>query len=127
MPDAGVPAESLAIVEVIAGAIRRELGGEVDAYPGRRDPDQADPLNRAFRAVVRAVLAGVGVPGVALGAATSATLLAVAARRLRAEGWDDHQARTLVQEEAGSPDDWLAFLILSSRPQIQPLLDPDGP
>ncbi len=49
---------ALALVERIAGAIRHELGAEVDAYPGLRDPDRADPLNRAFRAVVRSLLSG---------------------------------------------------------------------
>jgi len=47
MSDAGIPAEALAILEVVAGAIRRELGAAIDAYPGRREPEQADPLNRA--------------------------------------------------------------------------------
>ena len=104
----------MAIVEVIAGAIRR-------------DPDRAHPLDRAFRAVARGVLAAGGGPGAALGVVTSAALLAVAARLLRAEGKDDNQGRLLVQEEVGSPDDWLAFLILSSRPQVESLLDPDRP
>ena len=37
----------------------------------------------------------------------------------------DGRVKFLIEEEPGSPDDWLAFLILSSRPQIQPLLDTD--
>ena len=56
MSDANLSIEALAIIEVVAGAIRDELGEEVDAYPGRREPEGADPLNRAFRAVVRAIL-----------------------------------------------------------------------
>ena len=33
----------------------------------------------------------------------------------------------LIDEEPGSPDDWLCFLILSSRAQIEHLLGPGGP
>jgi len=125
MDDADVPAEVLAIIEVIAGAIRRELGEAVDAYPGCRAPEGADPLNRAFRAVVRALLAAAGVPDGDLPASVSRTLLLVATRRLEAAGWDDRQVGWLIAEEPGSPDDWLTYLALSSRPQIEPLLDPD--
>ena len=53
MPDADVPPEALALIELVAGAIRRELGEEVDAYPGCRSPEDADPLNRVFRSVAR--------------------------------------------------------------------------
>lgn len=127
MSDADLPVQALAIIEVVAGAIRAELGEEVDAYPGRRSPREADPLNRAFRAVVRAVL----VPSTS--AARDADSLVhwalrrVAEQRLAAEGWDDHQVKMLIDEEPGSPDDWLCFLILSSRAQIEPLLTPDDP
>ena len=34
MSDADVPAEALALIEAVAGAIRDELGEEIDAYPG---------------------------------------------------------------------------------------------
>ena len=125
MSDPDVPAEALALVERIAGAIRDELGEEVDAYPGCRSPEGADPLNRAFRAVVRSLLAADGVPADELAASVSRTLRLVAERRLASEGRDDDRVKALIEEEPGSPDDWLCFLILSSRPQIEPLLDPD--
>ncbi len=127
MSDADLPVQALAIIEVVAGAIRDELGEEVDAYPGRRSPEGADPLNRTFRAIVRAIL----VPSTS--AARDADSLVhwalrrVAERRLAAEGRDDHQVKALIDEEPGSPDDWLCFLILSSRAQIEPLLTPDDP
>jgi hypothetical protein len=126
MSDADVPAETLAVIEVIAGAIRDELGGEVDAYPGCQTPEGADPLNRAFRAVVRALLTAAGVPGDDLAALVSRTLRGAAERRLEGEGWGD-RVRTLIDDEPGSPDDWLCFLALSSRPQIEPLPEPDDP
>ncbi len=125
MPDAEVPAEALAVVERIARAIRNELGEAIDAYPGCRSPDGADPLNRAFGAIVRALLAMDPFSGGDLAGSVSRSLLRVASRRLGAEGWDDLQIKILIEEEPGHPDDWLIFLILSSRSQIEPLLDPD--
>jgi hypothetical protein len=128
MPDADVPAEILAIIETIAGAIRDELGEEIDAYPGLRLPERADPFNRAFRAIARAILRGDADDAEVPPTLVSQALCRVAERRLTAEGWDDRQVRHLIEQEPGSPDDWLVFLILSSRPQIEPLLkleDPD--
>ncbi len=127
MSDADVPPEALAIIAVVAGAIREELGAEVDAYPGRRSPEGADPLNRALRAVVRAIL-GPNTSGIeGPHSLVSLVLRHVAERRLAAEGWNDHQVKVLLDLEPGSPDDWLAYLILSSRAQIEPLLTPDDP
>ena len=37
-------------------AIREELGEAIDAYPGCRSPEGADPINRAFRAVARSLI-----------------------------------------------------------------------
>src|SRR3954451_3577763 len=118
MTEAGVPAETLATIEIIARAIRHELGEEADAYPGCRSPEGADPLNRAFRAVARSLLAAAGVPAGDLGASLSRALLLVATGRLEAGGWDGHQVKDLIEGEPGSPDDWLGFLALASRPQI---------
>jgi len=126
MPDAEVPAEALALVERIAGAIRDELGEEIDAYPGASSPELADPINRAFRAVVRSLLEADATPDQSLPALVSLTLHRAAEHRLAAEGWDDHRVRLLLDLEPGSPDDWLCLLILSSREQIEPLLGPGG-
>ncbi len=126
MSDADVPTGALALIETIADAIRRELGDEIDAYPGRRTPEGSDPLNRAFRAIVRSLLAADGVPADDLIAAVSRTLHMVAERRLLGEGWAGDRARALIEDEPGSPDDWLGFLALSSRTQIEPLIDPDS-
>ena len=127
MPDAEIPTEALAIIEIIAGAIRDELGEEIDAYPGLRLPERADPFNRAFRAIVRAILRG-DVPDAEVPPTlVSHTLRQVAELRLAAEGWDDRQVRLLIEKEPGSPDDWMVFLILSSRAQIEPRLRPEDP
>ncbi len=127
MSDDDLPVHALAIIEVVAGAIRAELGEEVDAYPGRREPEGADPLNRAFRAIVRAVLGPHTSYIEGTHSLVSRALRRVAERRLAAEGRDDHQVKTLIDEEPGSPDDWLCYLILSSRAQIEHLLEPGGP
>src|SRR3954466_3413863 len=122
MPDAEVPAEALALVERVAGAVRDELGEEVDAYPGASSPELADPINRAFRAVVRALLEAGAIPAPSLPALVSRTLRRAAENRLAAEGWDDRRVRLLLDLEPGSPDDWLCYLTLSSRDQIEPQL-----
>ena len=56
MPDDGVPPEALIVIELVAGAVRDELGDEIDAYPGHAAPEQADPINRAFQAAVLSLL-----------------------------------------------------------------------
>jgi hypothetical protein len=56
MPELDISSATLALLERIARAIRRELGEVIDAYPGGRSPEQADPLNRSFRAIVRSLL-----------------------------------------------------------------------
>ena len=126
MPEIHVPAEALALVDRIAAAVRGELGPEGDAYPGCRTPEGADPLNRAFRAVVAELLAAEGVSASQLATTTSRVLLHVATRRLATEGHDAPAIKSLIEEEPGGPDDWLAFLILSAPEQIDPLLDTDA-
>ena len=101
MPDADVPAGALALVARIAGAVRDELGEEIDAYPGISSPDLADPLNRAFRAVVRSLLEADGIPGASLATLVSRTLRLAAEYRLAAEGWDERQVRLLIDLEPG--------------------------
>jgi hypothetical protein len=115
----------LNLLERIAEAIREELGEEIDAYPGCRSPEGADPMNRAFRAVVRSLFVADLPPTGDRNSLVSRALRQLAERRLAAEGWDYQQVKFLIEDEPGSPDDWLAFLILSSRSQIEPLLDPD--
>ncbi len=127
MSDADVPAEALALIARIAGVIRDELGEAIDAYPGATAPELADPINRIFRAIARMILS-LNTSGIeSTDSLLSQALRRVAERRLAAEGWDDLQVKNLIDEEPGSPDDWLVFLILSSRAQIEPLLTPDDP
>ena len=118
MPDADV----LALVELIAQAIRDELGEEIDAYPGFRAPERSDPINRAFRAVVAAILNRnlAHAPQ-----ELSPTLRLIAERRLVMDAFDALLIKRLLDEEPGSPDDWMVFLILSSRQQVTDVFRPD--
>ena len=110
MPDADRLAGAEACLGAAAAAIRAELGAEVDAYPGHRSPEAADPLNRAFRAAARSALAGPGSAAEDLPSLVSATLRRLAEARLAGEGIDDGRVRLLLDLEPGAPDDWLAFL-----------------
>jgi hypothetical protein len=126
MPNSDVRPATLTLLERIVGAIRKELGESIDTYPGGRSPEGADPINRAFRAVVRSLAEADLPPGTHIDGIVSRALRLLARRRLAAEGWDDDQVKSLIEEEPGGPDDWLAFLILSSRAQLEPLLDRRG-
>ena len=123
MNDPDAPSANLDLIERIAAAIRDALGEEVDAYPGASTPEQADPFNRAFRAVVQSLIDTDGTSDSSRPDLVSRTLRRLAEHRLAIEGWDQDQIRLLITQEPGSPDDWLAFLVLSSRLQLEPLLD----
>jgi hypothetical protein len=116
---------NLRLLERIAEAIREELGEAIDAYPGCRSPEGADPIHRAFRAVVRRLVEDDDLHESVLDRSLSKVLCVLADRRLAREGWADHDVKSLIEVEPGNPDDWLVFLILSAREQIEPLLDPD--
>ena len=114
----------------IARAIRAEFGPDMDhEYPGLRDPAEAGPVNRAFRAVAgHALRASARSRGVARVNPTS-VLAAVARTRLAGLGLDEHVISSLLALEPGPRADWLAFLILTTPGRIRDLLDTevDGP
>jgi hypothetical protein len=109
-PHAQTP--EFALVELIAGTIRAELGDEVEACPGFARPEQAEPVNRVFRAITRRLLEPIGAPGDDVAALTSRALRELARRRLAAGGLGEAGIKTLLELEPGTPDDWLVFLIL---------------
>src|SRR4051794_14979886 len=105
--------DALDLVEAIAAAIREELGDDGEACPGFRAPEQAEPLNRAFRAIVQLILGSVVAPGDDPSRTVSRALRRLVERRLEAGGLREPRARVLLELEPGTPDDWLAFLLLT--------------
>jgi hypothetical protein len=101
-----------ALIETIAETIREELGDEVEACPGFARPEQAEPLNRLFRALVRRLLEPAVEPVHDRSRLTSWVLQELARRRLATGGLNESQIKTLLELEPGTPDDWLTFLLL---------------
>jgi hypothetical protein len=107
-----VDTPTLATVALIAETIRQQLGDEVEACPGCTRPEQAEPLNRLFRAVVRRLLEPIVESSHDLSRVTSWILRKLTQERLTAGGLDERQIRMLLELEPGTPDDWLTFLLL---------------
>ncbi len=99
MLDPPIPPEALALVELIAGAIRAVLGAEIDAYPGHGSPERADPMTCAFHAIVVAILRKQCIDDLTV---VSALLYRAEVRHLTVEGYDGDRVRRLIQEEPGS-------------------------
>ena len=116
-PDEHAP--ELALIEGFAGATRRDLGDGVEACPGHHSSDQAEPLNRASRAVVRHVLGPLVRPGHDLPGEVTRVLQQVARGRPEAGGLGEPQVRTRLELEPGTPGDWLGFLILAPWPEVR--------
>ena len=124
MFDSCEPTAEFAQVERIASAIRRELGDEVEAFPGFRAPEEAEPLNRIFRALARCILE----PGVApeddLSRRVSQAFLRLVRRRLAAGGLGDVEIPILLDLEPGTLDDWFTFLLLTPWAEVRFWLRP---
>jgi hypothetical protein len=101
-----------ALIETVAETIRGELGDEVEACPGFQTPEQADPLNRVFRALTRRILEPIVASGYELSDLVTRVLRELVTKRLTAGGLSEFQIRLLLDLEPGVPDDWLTFLIL---------------
>jgi hypothetical protein len=102
----------IVLVERIAAGIRAELGTAIEVCPGHASPEHAEPLNRAFRAVVRCVLEPVAIAQDDLPRLVSHILRRIVVRRLEAGGLGERATQTLLDFEPGTPDDWLTFLLL---------------
>jgi hypothetical protein len=100
------------LIEMIAGTIRSELGDEVEVCPGLHTPEEAEPLNRVFRALVRRILEPLAAPGQDFPSLVTWALRQLVVRRLAAGGLNATQIRILLDLEPGVPDDWLTFLLL---------------
>jgi hypothetical protein len=112
MSNANEHTAEFALIETIAGTIRGELGDAVEACPGFRSPEHAEPLNRVFGALARHLLEPVVAPDDDLSRFVSWVLSRLVARRLAAGGLGERPIRVLFDLEPGTPDDWLIFLVL---------------
>jgi hypothetical protein len=116
MCDTRDPPDAVALIEAIAAALREELGVPIEEQPGFRQPGEAGQVNRAFRAMSRAILR----PGVRAGedpsTALSDVLRRLARRRLGAGLLDAREVDHLLGLEFDGRDDWLAYLILMLQP-----------
>ncbi len=117
----------LGLVAGLARAIRAEFGPGMDhEYPGRIDPAEAGPVNRAYRAAASHALEAVaharGVPPIPPVEAVAA----VARRRLAAEGLGPRQVEALLAREPGPRPDWAAFLSLTTADRLRDLLADDA-
>ena len=120
------PTGSLALVERIAGAVRGELGEEIDPYPGLRDPDQRRPAQpRLPRRRPFAPGGGRRAPRPTWPRPRPARSSGPPPSGWRPTNRDAVAIKMLIEDEPGHPDDWLCFLILADLAQIEPLLDPD--
>lgn len=84
MFDTYLRSAEFALVETIAETIRRELGDEVEACPGFQAPEEAEPLNRIFRALARRLLEPIVAPGHELSSLVTWVLRRLVTRRLAA-------------------------------------------
>jgi hypothetical protein len=127
MFDAHERPAALALIEAIATALRTELAGEIEEQPGFRDPLEAGQVNRAFRITARTILRTITAHADDLSALLNSVLLRLAWRRLAAELLDTREIEHLLGLEPAARDDWLIFLILTTRSEIEHLLQTRGP
>ncbi len=97
----------------IAKALREEFSVGIDAHPGGPG-SEAGMVNRAFRVVVRSLLARMGD---AEGGArrVDRALRLVALTRLEEHGVEGRRAEQLIDSEPGLGERWLAYLGLAPQ------------
>ena len=115
-----------ALLESIAGALRTELGSEIEEQPAFRDPAEAGQVNRAFRVVASVILRSIALPDESPAMLLTGVLLRLAQRRLAQSGVSECDAEFLLQVEPDR-DDWLAFLLLTTDAEIAHLLESERP
>ena len=116
-----------ALIEEIASRWREELGVAIEDQPGHHDPSGAGQVNRCFRVTVGCILRTLAPTVDDLPALLSWVLGRVARRRLEAGGLDARQVENLLLLESNGRDDWITFLILTAREEIEFLLATRGP
>ncbi len=109
------------VIQRIVEAWRAEFGITIDAHPGGEDTE-AGVVNRAFRAVARAILEGGVSPGDDPTAVLTWVLRQAALRRLGESGVDVRRSEGLLELEPGLGDRWLAYLALAPASVVDDLL-----
>jgi hypothetical protein len=100
-------------IMAIAKALREEFGLSIDAHPGGLD-SEAGVVNRAFRVVVRSLLARIGDPeDVAIRADWVLRRLALA--RLMEHGVEGQRAEQWIDSEPELGDRWLTYVALAPQ------------
>jgi hypothetical protein len=127
MREACDPPDDLALFEAIAAALRDELGVAIEAQPGFHGADEAGQVNRAFRAMTRTILREGGPAGDDSPVSPSEVLRRLARGRLGAGLLDAREVEHLLSLEFDGRDDWLAYLVLVPRSEIDHLLETQGP
>ena len=116
-----------ALIARIAGALRDELGSEIEEQPALHDPSQAGQVNRAYRVVALCILTTIVPPEEKLAKVLNWVLTRITRQRLADFGLDDQATHALLSTESADRDDWLAFLILTPAQEIDYLLHNPGP
>lgn len=122
-PDFDSETAEFHLVIGLAGALREELGREIEDQPGGPDPAGAGQVSRAFRAAVRYLLGTLAPTGTDLATLLSQTLARAARVRLAEGGLADQEVEFLLgHPEGGGRDDWFAFLLLAPWEEVLQLL-----
>ena len=127
MDDTRDPPDDRALLEAIAAALREALRVPIEEQPGLHDPDEAGQVNRAFRVVVRTILRSDVSAGERPAAELSDVLRRLVRRRLEIGLLDAHEVEHLLGLEFDGRDEWLAFLVLTTWPEIEHLPETPGP
>jgi hypothetical protein len=104
--------DQLALVLLIARALRDEFGEAIDAHPGGIGNEAGD-VNRAFRTAVRAIVGDFIADGDDPAIILTHLLREAAVRRLVEVGIRSNEADVLTSSEPKLGDAWLTYLALA--------------
>jgi hypothetical protein len=114
-------ARALSTIQMIADTMRAEFGDSIDAHPGGSRVE-AGTMNRALRISAWVILVDVGNEGDDSSAVQGWVLREVALGRLYDLGLIGPRAETLLDQEPGLRDAWLAYIALAPATVIDDLM-----
>jgi hypothetical protein len=121
------PPDGLVLIESIASALRNDLGVPIEEQPGFHHPDEAGPVNRAFRVMARTILGASRPEDDDLAPRLSDVLRRIARRGLELGLLDAREVEHLLGLEFDGRDDWLAYLLLTPWTEVEHILHTRGP